>query len=452
MSYQELFGLTAKNQKSNVTEFASADAMESANQTLLNELAALDREIERSETTLDALDGIQMFAANFGAPKSEAEKVLFGMNVMQSFGGQVAFDELAGNSMESMDDQDSFDYSMESLKDKAVSIYQWIREQVMKLYAVIEQFFYNLLGGIPKARKAIRKLRARAEAAAGKTADEKKFDLNDRDQDVLTLSDNTKISKGGDLEGHTGMLADVLDAADKEYYSKLEQYSKDLKGKLEDADVEQGIDLKAFNDTMRGSDAVKAINPSAAKLFGINSTNLPAKGYDNKSGKMFPLISGKSVFVTATKTSGSNSVEVAERNISLVAEVKATNPSAKKVTGGSFEILTPGEVENLCDNLEKLCDSIESISRGAEKGNINKAKKALDKAGNKLDGAYKKAKDRTGDDKLDADKITAARLSLKFIKQYANMVAKPVPQIIATATTFMNTTMGVANKSLSQYK
>lgn len=451
MSYQELFGLTAKNQQSNVTEFASADAMESANQTLLNELAALDREIERSETTLDALDGIQMFAANFGAPKSEAEKVLFGMNVMQSFGGQVAFDELAGNSMESMDDQESFDYSMESLKDKAVSIYQWIREQVMKLYAVIEQFFYNLLGGIPKARKAIRKLRARAEAAAGKTADEKKFDLNDRDQDVLTLSDNTKISKGGDLETHVGTLADVLDEADKVYYSKLEKYGKDLKGKLEDADVEAGVDLGGFNSTMFGSDAVAPIKHNVSSVFGINTKELPDH-ITNKRGKCAPLLSGKSIFITASTSSGSDDISNAESNVTLVAEVKATDPSAKKVTGGSFEILTPGEVENLCDNLEKLCDAIESISRGAEKGNINKAKKALDKAGNKLDASYKKAKDRTGDDKLDADKITAARLALKYIKQYANMVAKPVPQIIATATTFMNTTMGVANKSLSQYK
>lgn len=461
MTYQELFAASnGVSLNKNVGEI-SFNEMRASNESLLGKLAHLDLAIEQYEATATNLDAMATAGIHLGAPQSDAEKLLFSMGVVSAFGGKVPVKEITGYAMEDMSDEDSFGYAMESLKSRAASVYAWIREQVMKIYDIIEGFFYNLAGGIPNARKKAKKMRERAASASGKSMEEKTFEINKQTATVLA---NAKGEKPKDLSGLPTVveyLGEVIETLDNKYYSLLSGYAKELEAKISDFNVTDGENgLTAINSVFSNKSPAKELHEATTSdtPLTLKGGTGPATGdtrYANKLVKRVPLFSGKSIFFACNDVTVNDKtppVTKAEVYYSVIGELRDTSSNLPKLDSTSVNTLALSDVEKLADSIEKVCDQIESVTRGVSKGNIKKDKEKLDKAAKKLDKALEKAKNESGDDKLSGDNVTAARLSLKMTKQYADMVAKPVPQLIALTTSLINQSLTIGNKSISMHK
>lgn len=461
MTYTELFAASNGTFSNGTVEEIGFNTMRANNEKLLGELNNLNLAIEQYEATATNLDALALAGEHLGAPKTDAEKLLFAVGVVASFGGKVPVKQITGYSMEDMSEEDSFGYAMESLKSRAASVYAWIREQIMKVYDIIEAFFYNLAGGIPSARSKAKKMRARAEAASGKAMEEKTFEISKQVASVLSDAAGAKPKDLSGLSTVVEKLGETIEILDNKYYSLLSGYAKELEIAISDfevTDAETG--LKAINALFSSKAPAKALFDAASEndpLFIKGGTSI-VKGdtrYANKTVKRVPLFSGKSIFFAhneLTKNDETPPVTKAEAYYSTCGEVRDTSTKLPKIDSTSVSTLSLSEVEKLADAIEKACDQIEGVSRGVSKGNIKKDKAKLDRSAKKLDGALEKAKNESGTDKLSGDNVTCSRLALKMTKQYADMVAKPVPQVISITTTLINQALVIGNKSIGLHK
>lgn len=464
MTYSELF-----NSGTSVSHHAPVSDLSATIGEMQVDLVSYELEDTRTEAamaTLDALDALIDINLAKGTPQTDAEKMYAQLATMQLFGGQHSFEEITeGYSIEAFSDADQHGYALESLKRRAQGIWAWIKEQVTKLWKIIEAFFYRLFGAIPGMRKKANALRKRIEAAQGKNKEETKMEIDARLVMALADGDGTPITTASPVLGNLESCTDIIAAAEKTYYDKLDKLGNDVESTLSSADPENTDYLASINSTVNSNLAYNAIyNGIKGNVFSsIRTVEFKATGKDTRfTGRdvsHVKLFSNTSLFISellASEAKDGDSdmspLRHSQLTRSLRAELRETKTGLKKHDSKTVDVWDLSDCEKLADHIDKFCDVAESIQRGAEKGAIKKTKNKLDKTGDKFGKMVENANKRTGTDALLPENKSTAKSALNYVKFYGDLVAKPVPQLIALNATGINAALSVANKSISYYK
>lgn len=464
MTYSELFS----GSNAGVNHIAPSTDLSATIGEMQLDLVNYELEDARTETamaSLEALDALITVNLVNGAPQTAAEKMYAQLATMQLFGGQHSFEEITeGYSIEAFADADQHGYAMESLKRRAQGIWAWIKQQVAKLWKIIEAFFYRLFGAIPGMRKKANALRKRIEAAQGKNKEETKMEIDDRLVTALADGDGSPITTASPIISNLESCTSVIVAAEKTYYDKLDKLGKEIENALSSADPENTDYLDTINNGVNSSGAMNAIATIGTNIFGnISVSNFTPSGKDTRftgrSAKYLKLFANTSLFaskILATEAKEGDDalspLRLSQITRSTRVELRETKPGTKKQSSKTVDVWDLSDCEKLADHIDKFCDVAESIQRGAEKGAIKKTKEKLDKTGEKFGKAVDNANKRTGDDALPPINKSTAKSALNYVKFYGDMVAKPVPQLIALNATGINAALSVANKSISYYK
>lgn len=459
MSYVTLFNATCTSSVSPTDEIPMELAMQGM-ENALGEFEVEDLKTETAMASLDALDTIILCNEINGTPKSKAEGMYLQVATMGVFGGVESFTTITeGYSIESLNDETQHGYALESLKRRAQGIWNWIKEQVTKLWKIIERFFYNLFGAIPNMRKKAETLRKRAAAAQGKNKEETKMEVDANTVNILADADGKARAQAAAIIKDLDYGSEIIDQAEKVYYNKLQKLGESIDGGLSGANPEDDAYLKTINDGVTSSEAFSAIDDDTKLFVKFTLKTIGTdKRFSGRTAMRLPLFANRTLYRSKLSNKSQNEGEsgselrISQVTRGLKCEVRETDPKTKKLQSQSVDVWDLTDCEKLADAIDKFCDAAESVQRGAEKGSIAKIKNKLDKSGDRFGKALENARKRTGDDSLSADQISTARSALNYVKFFGDLVAKPLPQIISLYMTGFNAALSVANKSISQYK
>ncbi len=332
--------------------------------------------------------------------------------------------------------------STEGLRETARRLWDNIVEMLKKVWEKLEGFFYKLVGTIPRLRKSVEDLKARAEATVGKAAEETKHQLGG---EAGTLAVGGKAPKNAaEILTSLGVVRKQGDAVFKKYATTLAKAGEQMATAIGDFDIEKA------NDGL-GRVCVAALSvgiSEVAKVCDATVTNDPR--WRSGEAKMSPALpGGKSiVFVAGQLADKSNPLSYADGIRRTYAEVVMTSSKkADAIRSAEFTTMNTGDAIAIADAILGICDVVEEFQRGKAQKDLAKARDKMKEAGAKATAKLEKSRKDQG-----AVPISYYKSAINFNVAFGRWATSPMGSLASLSLSACRAALVVANKSLAQYK
>jgi len=333
--------------------------------------------------------------------------------------------------------------SAASMRQKAADILKGILAMLQKIWAGIDSFFYNMVGEVPRARKALADLKAKLKEGV---ASEGEFEVKTGAK--LFVVDDKPIKDGAGLQDALKDLSEVVRWTMENRPRELKAMSGDICTALRGLD-KMG-EAKSVGDLMDFQDAFLDEVLKAVKL----QQNLPnGKAVKDPRWPNFtvqrgaPLIGNVTLFARSIERTGEGDkdlgLQLIERARNSEITLDATSADGTAPTSVSFRRFDAKQIGNIVAHLEDILDAIEGFSRGEGPKIIKAAREDIEVNSKKAAEAWDKirAEGIEGSDTGNAIIKNALSLNLSFAKwskepissvqKHAMVVVRGVMAVIA---------------------
>jgi hypothetical protein len=335
--------------------------------------------------------------------------------------------------------------STESIRETAKAIWKQILQNLERVWAYIEDFFYKTFGTIPSLRKRVKSLRDSVDDQAGRQLEDKKIKVS---IGVKALSvDHKTPSNEADLKKGLSTMAEAVAHTYGAGMDALASLGETIAKNISDFDPES-----ADRSTKKFVVEVKQSLKKYVKDSGTNSDRFP--GF---IAKMQPALPGNVSLVTREPkggTSDSNDtidLEYLDKMRRSGVELVPTSEKDKAVPD-SFDMTTMSHsgMTSTLDIIDKMLDNLETFGRGKRAAELKKTKSKLKSASEKAASAMEKAE--KSDDAAEKRAAVYYRAQLNFNSAYARWGQSPAVPLLNASLATIRASMAVIQKSLGAYK
>jgi len=408
------------------------------------EVETISGELSRATDIALGLENLEFVTRNVSGSKNTDLAFIDTAVGLAVAGSDVSTEEL----LPSLESNDDGTISTEAIKNIAKSVWDAIKNAVLKMWRKIAEFWKWLTDSVPGVRKAAVKLRDRAEASVGKSTDKSKVELG---REIFTLSvDENAPSSGSDIASGLGKLLEVTNAVYNEYAKGVVEAGVEQAGIIDkfrvDTKANAELDIQALIAASEMGTAISAVSRVVKDAVGADT-----RFVDTKDMKKVDLLGNESLFLTSRHiTAGRTVLEQAAASRKIRLELKNTKQKPGKAKeSGSISIITPEEVIGMADSIIELCDGIIEYNKSS---NFKKAEDAGDKMKKATDGlesTYKSAsKDEDFDNEIKPYYNSALSFNTAFVRLNGSTQLSLTKHVVAVSRAAMT----ACSKSLSLHK
>jgi hypothetical protein len=338
----------------------------------------------------------------------------------------------------------------ESMWNTAKSAFGSVWEKLLKMLRQIGQWVDKYIGTFPRLLKSIQAMKARAKSLDGKR----------KKQAKLTIESNVKMlaypADGGSSEikyvDDTKEMINALTFFTGGFEALVDTQKK---GNDRMGEFIQALNSADFSDTTSAAASVATLLTESIGGKPVSGTDITAKKYKDRDGvkvyEVMILPGYTRVIFTTFEGAKSGSMDEMSSHYSIAGyEFVNGDPESKKEVKPSlsFEVMTQGQIEDVCDAMKKGVDEIVTWRSGKSwlksEENIRKMKQAVEKM---------KSKGTKAGDSDDASRQSreATKAAIEIANYNVRMTAFPT-KMIERYKAFVDTCLGICNKSIGEYE
>lgn len=406
----------------------------------LNESEEQLNDAERLEETATALEDVVMAADQIEEATPSDLIMIEAASRLAVAGSDIDPEEITP----SLEQFHGTRVSMEGVRRMISAIWEAIRTAVKRVYEKIEGFFYKILGTIPRLKKSIEAVRARAHATVGKTVKENKTtvgaEINSLFTDIKVVKDGTSMLKGfNNLELQTAAYM-------RDYPKPINKMGERIKKALDNFDADKVED--SLGEAVKGfAESLENDFDKVSKNVELSEVTGDSRFAPGEYAKLAPLPGGKSIFCRAPLDGDEESVlgmaeKIRKVSYSLQGTTSTSDDPAKEDTINTLNI---ADIQELMDLADKICDHVEQYTRGGDWKKVKKTRDSISKAANKLTNDMERNRELT------SHQMNYYRSMVSFVRFYARLSTQPAAQLTSHALRCCRAAVSVSNRSLSNY-
>lgn len=417
----------------------------SASMEAYGELNDMYAEVDRMSDICAGLESLAFVAEQI----QEAGKAELGLI---DVAGDLAF---AGTSISSesltpsLESEFGGTVSTEGIKTMAQNVWKAIKDFVKKIAKKVNDFFHKIFGTLPRLRKALLKLKERADDMSSKSIEENSTELGEEVNRVAM--DYRAPQNAKELKENLEASKDAINFVFDDYTHIVHTRGEKIKDGLKSFDVtkdstEAGLQsalakVYAFEDGSKGPLAL------AKKALKINAVRGDARFESSTDVSMQNLPGNMAIFVESAHQAGKGALETARYKRSRMIRVMGSRQKAQDaLEDAKFNTMTASEVKAIADVCIDIIDGVEAWERGNLIGKVKKVKADVVKEGDKLDGKLDKADD------LSSDLRAYPKSALEFVRSYETWSSEPHTSLTSNGIAAVRASLVICNKCLSNYK
>lgn len=344
--------------------------------------------------------------------------------------------------------------STEGIKTMAQDLWKAIKDFVKRIAKRVADFFHSIFGAMPRLRKALVKLKERADGFADKSINESKTELGE-EANRVAINYNAPANGSGlidSLKQSSSAINFIFD----NYTAAVEKRGLVIKEGLKKFQIDKSsteASLSAGLNELFKFDVAK--EKDVFLLSGLNQRsevrNDPRFDADSKNymvqlpGNMALFSDGQSSIVDGD--SGNAVLSLARAYRSRMVRVMNCVPKAKDaVEESEIQTLTVAEIKAVCDVCIDIIDGIEAWERGKAIDKVKTVKKDIVAAGEKVNGLMDKVTDLT------SELRAYPKSALEFVRTYETWSSEPHTALTSNGVAAVRAAIVICNKSLSNYK
>lgn len=328
--------------------------------------------------------------------------------------------------------------STESIQELAQALWEGVKGALDRVWKKINDFFTRMLTTIPRTRKAVERLRERAQSKADGKVKENKTALGP-EVNALALAHKAPANEKDILTALT-----ELKRQNNAFFGKHLETVVKVGGALAGA-IEKFDPAKPEGSLERINNAALALDLATSSALS-KATKVEDRRFEPSATVMAsaPLPGNRSVFFTQNLSEGDSVLGKAEALRYRQAIVKPTLERPKaELSEGTITTLQSSDILDICDLCDQLLDQLERYRKSECVTAIEKTKGELAKACEKATKAV---------DAFEGSNVTPKiylRSTINYNSSYLRWASQPQTSLMSLTLAACRAAVTIANKSLS---